>query len=131
MGACTQVADLADRMPAELAERCSGDKLWTAVRLGPHTWQAWLRDGEVITAMVMPDGAVKMWEQGVDRMYREIVTERRVRDRLAVWFGRRRVDHVEAAGPDCWRARLVDGGLAYATVEEDGSITINEEVPVC
>lgn len=131
MGVCIQVLPREERMPAELADRCGGDKLWTVERLGRHTWRAWLRDGEVITAMVMPDGSVKMWEQGVDQMYQKMMTERRVRDRLAVWFGCRRVDRVEPAGPSCWRARLIDGGLAYATVEEDGSITIQEEVAVC
>ena len=122
-----------DQMPAELAARCRGDKPWQAVQMERHTFQVWLRDGEVITAMAMPDGTVKIWEERVDQMYQAIMTgpERRVRDRLAVWFGRRRVDHIEPAGPNCWRARLIDGGLAYATVEEDGTITINEEVPVC
>lgn len=119
------------RMPAELAARCGGDKLWQVERLGAHTWRAWLTDGGVVIAMVLPDGSVKIWEQEVDQMYRKIMTERRVRDRLTAWFGRGRVDRIEPAGSGCWRARLLDGGLAYATVEEDGSITITEEVAVC
>ena len=64
-------------------------------------------------------------------MYQEIITERRVRDRLREWFGRGMVDQVEPVEPGVFRARLVDGGLAYATVEEDGSITIQEREVVC
>ncbi len=57
--------------------------------------------------------------------------ERRVRDKLREWFGRRRVDQLEPVESGVFRARLVDGGLAYATVEEDGSITIQEREVVC
>lgn len=64
-------------------------------------------------------------------MYQEIITERRVRDRLREWFGRGMVDQVEPVEPSVFRARLVNGGLAYATVEEDGSITIQEREVVC
>lgn len=58
-------------------------------------------------------------------------TERRVRDRLREWFGRGMVESAEPVDSECWQARLVDGGLAYATVEEDGSITIDEREAVC
>lgn len=59
-------------------------------------------------------------------------TERRVTAKLWEWFGRGKVDQVESTGDGrCWRARLVGGGLAYATVEEDGSITIEEREVVC
>lgn len=58
-------------------------------------------------------------------------TERRVRDKLRDWFGRGQVDQMEPVEPGVYRARLVDGGLAYATVEEDGSITIQEQEVVC
>lgn len=59
-------------------------------------------------------------------------TERQVKNKLAAWFGRKQVEQVESTGNGrCWRARLTDGGLAYATVEEDGSITIEEREVVC
>ena len=64
-------------------------------------------------------------------MYREIITERKVRTKLREWFGRGKVDQVEPVEPGVFRARMVDGGLAYATVEEDGSITIREREVVC
>lgn len=64
-------------------------------------------------------------------MYQEIITERQVRNRLRDWFGRGKVDQVEPVEPGVFRARLMDGGLAYATVEEDGSITIQEREAVC
>lgn len=64
-------------------------------------------------------------------MYQATITERRVRDKLREWFGRRRVDQLEPVESGVFRARLVDGGLAYATVEEDGSITIQEREVVC
>ena len=64
-------------------------------------------------------------------MYQDVITERRVRDRLREWFGRGMVDQVEPVELGVFRARLVDGGLAYATVEEDGSITIQEREVVC
>ena len=64
-------------------------------------------------------------------MYQATITERRVRDKLRGWFGRRRVDQLEPVESGVFRARLVDGGLAYATVEEDGSITIQEREVVC
>lgn len=58
-------------------------------------------------------------------------TERRVWARLREWFGRGKVDQVEPVEPGVFRARLMNGGLAYATVEEDGSITIQEREAVC
>lgn len=64
-------------------------------------------------------------------MYQEIITERQVRNRLRDWFGRGKIDQVEPVEPGVFRARLMDGGLAYATVEEDGSITIQEREAVC
>ena len=64
-------------------------------------------------------------------MYQATITERRVRDKLREWFGRRMVDQLEPVESGVFRARLVDGGLAYATVEEDGSITIQEREVVC
>lgn len=64
-------------------------------------------------------------------MYQEIITERRVRNKLREWFGRGKVDQVEPVEPGVFRARLVDGGLAYATVEDDGSIIIQEREVVC
>ena len=64
-------------------------------------------------------------------MYQATITERRVRGKLREWFGRMRVDQLEPVEPGVFRARLVDGGLAYATVEEDGSITIQEREVVC
>lgn len=64
-------------------------------------------------------------------MYQEIITERRVRNKLRDWFGRGKVDTMEPVEPGVFRARLVDGGVAYATVEEDGSITIEEREVVC
>lgn len=63
-------------------------------------------------------------------MYQDI-TERQVRERLREWFGRGKVDQVEPMEPGIFRARLVDGGLAFATVEEDGSITIREREAIC
>ena len=64
-------------------------------------------------------------------MYQEIITERQVRNRLREWFGRGKVEQMEPVEPGVFRARLVGGGLAYATVEEDGSITIQEREVVC
>lgn len=64
-------------------------------------------------------------------MYQEEMTERRVRSKLQAWFGFGTVDQVEPVGFGVFRARLVDGGLAYATVEKDGSITIQEREAVC
>ena len=53
-------------------------------------------------------------------------TARRVLRRLLDWFGARQVAQVEALDPSCYRARLVGGGVALATVEDDGSISIYE-----
>lgn len=64
-------------------------------------------------------------------MYQEVITERRVRNKLRDWFGRGQVDTMEPVEPGVFRARLVDGGVAYATVEEDGSITIQEREVGC
>lgn len=64
-------------------------------------------------------------------MYQATITERRVRDKLREWFGGMRIDQLEPVEPGVFRARMVDGGLAYATVEEDGSITIQEREVVC
>lgn len=64
-------------------------------------------------------------------MYQEIITERRVRDKLREWFGRGKVEQVLPVEPGVWAARLLDGGLAYATVKEDGSITIEEREVIC
>lgn len=57
--------------------------------------------------------------------------EARVRRKLRDWFGRGKVDQMLQVESGVWRARLTDGGLAYATVEEDGSITIDEREAVC
>ncbi len=57
--------------------------------------------------------------------------ERKVRERLREWFGRGQVDQMEPVEPDVFRARLVGGGLAFATVEEDGSVSIREQEAVC
>lgn len=57
--------------------------------------------------------------------------EYRVKAKLREWFGRGKVEQVEPVEPDVFRARMVDGGLAYAAVEEDGSITITEQEAVC
>lgn len=59
--------------------------------------------------------------------------EAKVRRKLRDWFGRGKVDQVLPTDNSgcCWQARLTDGGLAYATVEEDGSITIDEREVVC
>lgn len=64
-------------------------------------------------------------------MYQEFITERQVRGKLREWFGRGKVDQVEPVEPGVFRARMVDGGLAYATVEEDGTVTIQEREVVC
>lgn len=64
-------------------------------------------------------------------MYQWIIEERCVRTRLREWFGRGQVEQMEPVEPGVFRARLVGGGLAYATVEEDGSISIEEQVVVC
>lgn len=64
-------------------------------------------------------------------MYQDLITERRVRAKLREWFGRGKVDRMEPVEPGVYRARLMDGGVAYATVEEDGSITIQEREVVC
>lgn len=61
----------------------------------------------------------------------QLTVERKVRERLREWFGRGKVDRVEPVEPGVFRARMVDGGLAYAAVEEDGSITIQEREVVC
>ena len=64
-------------------------------------------------------------------MYQEIITEQQVRNRLREWFGRGKVEQMEPVEPGVFRARLIGGGVAYATVEEDGSITIQEREVVC
>lgn len=64
-------------------------------------------------------------------MYREIITERRVREQLRERYGRKKVDRVEPVETGVFRARMVDGGLAFATVEGDGSISIKEQEVVC
>lgn len=58
-------------------------------------------------------------------------TERKVRDKLTAWFGRGEVESAEPVEPGVFRARLMGGGLAFATVEEDGSISIQEREVVC
>ena len=58
-------------------------------------------------------------------------TERKVRDKLTAWFGRGGVESAEAVEPGVFRARLMGGGLAYAIVEDDGSIIIDEREAVC
>lgn len=57
-------------------------------------------------------------------MYQGI--ERKVRDTLTGWFGRGRVESAEPVESGVFRARLMDGGLAYAIVAEDGSVIIDE-----
>lgn len=64
-------------------------------------------------------------------MYQEIITERQVRNKLRERFGPGKVAQVEPVEPGVFRARLIDGGLAFATLEEDGSITIQEQEVVC
>lgn len=64
-------------------------------------------------------------------MYQETITERQVKDKLREWFGRGKIDQVLPVEPGVWQARLMDGGLAYATVQEDGSIAIEEREVVC
>jgi len=49
-----------------------------------------------------------------------------IRQRLRAYFGRGQVDSLEPVEPDLFRARLVNGGIAYVTVEEDGAVTIQE-----
>lgn len=63
-------------------------------------------------------------------MYQDGV-ERKVRDKLCKWFGRGKIAQILSVAPDSWMALLTDGGVAYATVEEDGSITIQEREVVC
>ena len=58
-------------------------------------------------------------------------TELKVRERLREWYGRGQVDSLEPVESDTFRARLTDGGLAYATVEDDGSVTNKEQEAVC
>lgn len=58
-------------------------------------------------------------------------TERKVRERLREWYGRGQVDSLEPVESGAFRIRLTGGGVAYATVEEDGSITITEQEAVC
>ncbi len=52
--------------------------------------------------------------------------ERMIRQGLRAYFGRGQVDSLEPVEPDLFRARLVNGGIAYVTVEEDGAVTIQE-----
>jgi len=54
-----------------------------------------------------------------------------VKDKLREWFGRGKLEQVVPVEPDVWRAWLTDGGLAYATVQDDGSIRIDEQEVVC
>lgn len=57
--------------------------------------------------------------------------ERQVRANLRDWFGPGRVDQATPVEPGVWMARLLDGGLAYVIVEDDGSISIKEQEAVC
>ena len=38
------------------------ERVWQVERLGEHTVRAWLKDGSVFAAMLLPDGGVKIWE---------------------------------------------------------------------
>lgn len=64
-------------------------------------------------------------------MYLEMITERRVREQLRERYGRKKIDRVEPVENGVFRARMLDGGLAFATVEDDGSINIREQEVVC
>lgn len=64
-------------------------------------------------------------------MYLEMITERRVREQLRERYGRKKIDQVESVENGVFRARMLDGGLAFATVEDDGSISIREQEVVC
>lgn len=64
-------------------------------------------------------------------VYQEAITERRVRAKLREWFGRGKIDQVLPVEPGVWQVRLIDGGLAYAIVQEDGDIVIEEREVVC
>lgn len=58
-------------------------------------------------------------------------TERKVRERLREWYGRGQVDSLEPVESGAFRVRLTGGGVAYATVEDDGSVAIKEQEAVC
>lgn len=55
-----------------------------------------------------------------------VLTERLVRRRLLDRFGSGQLAELRRLDPECYRARLAGGGIAYATVEDDGTISIYE-----
>ena len=53
--------------------------------------------------------------------------ERAVRKAAFDQYGRSMVDTIQRVEPGAWKITLTDGGASWATVQDDGSITIDPE----
>lgn len=53
--------------------------------------------------------------------------ERAVRRAVFDQYGRSMVDMIQAVEPGAWKITLTDGGVSWATVQDDGSICIDPE----
>lgn len=53
--------------------------------------------------------------------------ERAVRRAVFDQYGRSMVDMIQSVEPGTWKVTLTDGGISWATVQDDGSICIDPE----
>lgn len=53
--------------------------------------------------------------------------ERAVRRAVFDQYGRSMVDMIQSVEPGAWKVTLTDGGISWATVQDDGSICIDPE----
>lgn len=53
--------------------------------------------------------------------------ERAVRRAVFDQYGRSMVDTIQRVEPGSWKITLTDGGVSWATVQDDGSICIDPE----
>lgn len=57
----------------------------------------------------------------------QTANDRAIRRAAFEQYGRSRIDTIQRVEPDSWQITLTDGGVSWATVQDDGSICIEPE----
>lgn len=57
----------------------------------------------------------------------QTANDRAIRRAAFEQYGRSMIDTIQRVEPDSWQIALTDGGVSWATVQDDGSICIEPE----
>lgn len=62
-----------------------------------------------------------------ENLMSQVANERAVRKAAFDLYGRNMIDTIQRVPPDAWEIKLTDGGVSWATIQDDGSVRIDPE----